>query len=84
MLLECDGVLVDLHGDGHRVAFNEAFKVDVNPHGVYAADFVASELAWAAFCSGFWLGVCQLEPSSLSRPENVWRWYCPRDAGDLL
>ncbi len=28
LLLECDGVLVDTHNDGHRVAFNRAFSVD--------------------------------------------------------
>lgn len=26
LLLECDGVVVDLHMDGHRVAFNKAFQ----------------------------------------------------------
>lgn len=27
VVLECDGVVTDLHTNGHRVAFNEAFKV---------------------------------------------------------
>jgi beta-phosphoglucomutase-like phosphatase (HAD superfamily) len=26
LLFDCDGVLVDTEPDGHRVAFNEAFK----------------------------------------------------------
>ena len=26
VLFDCDGVLVDTERDGHRVAFNEAFK----------------------------------------------------------
>ena len=25
VIIECDGVLCDVHTDGHRVAFNEAF-----------------------------------------------------------
>ena len=24
-MIECDGAVVDVHGDGHRVAFNRAF-----------------------------------------------------------
>ena len=27
ILLECDGVLIDAHREGHRVAFNRAFTV---------------------------------------------------------
>lgn len=27
LLIECDGVLLDVHKDGHRVAFNRAFQV---------------------------------------------------------
>lgn len=27
--LECDGILVDLHSDGHRVAFNNTFSVSI-------------------------------------------------------
>jgi hypothetical protein len=27
LLLECDGVVVDTHSEGHRVAFNRAFQV---------------------------------------------------------
>ena len=26
LLFDCDGVLVDTEAEGHRVAFNEAFK----------------------------------------------------------
>ena len=26
VIIECDGALVDVHGDGHRVAFNRAFR----------------------------------------------------------
>ena len=32
LLLECDGVLVDTHKDGHRVAFNSAFSVSPMPY----------------------------------------------------
>lgn len=27
LMVECDGVLVDIHKDAHRVAFNQAFEV---------------------------------------------------------
>ena len=27
ILLECDGVMIDAHREGHRVAFNRAFTV---------------------------------------------------------
>ena len=27
LMIECDGVLVDIHKDCHRVAFNKAFEV---------------------------------------------------------
>ena len=27
VVLECDGVVVDLHTDGHRISFNSAFRV---------------------------------------------------------
>lgn len=27
IIIECDGALVDAHGEGHRVAFNRAFEV---------------------------------------------------------
>ena len=27
LMIECDGVLVDIHKDCHRVAFNQAFEV---------------------------------------------------------
>ena len=27
LIVECDGVLVDIHKDAHRVAFNKAFEV---------------------------------------------------------
>ena len=29
MLLESDAAVVDLHSDGHRVAFNKAFEVSL-------------------------------------------------------
>ena len=29
VIIECDGALVDAHGEGHRVAFNRAFSVRV-------------------------------------------------------
>lgn len=35
-MVECDGVLVDIHKDAHRVAFNKAFEVTLfvwSPHG---------------------------------------------------
>lgn len=30
LMIECDGVLVDIHKDCHRVAFNKAFEVRLN------------------------------------------------------
>lgn len=30
LMIECDGVLVDIHKDCHRVAFNKAFEVHLH------------------------------------------------------
>lgn len=32
LMIECDGVLVDIHKDCHRVAFNKAFEVCLFVH----------------------------------------------------
>ena len=36
LLFDCDGVLVDTEPDGHRVAFNEAFRQKGGAHEVAA------------------------------------------------
>ena len=40
-MIECDGALVDVHGDGHRVAFNRAFQAK----GVVSAHWDHAEYA---------------------------------------
>lgn len=41
VMIECDGALVDVHGDGHRVAFNRAFQAK----GVVSAHWDHAEYA---------------------------------------
>ena len=41
VMIECDGALVDVHGDGHRVAFNRAFAAK----GVRSANWDHREYA---------------------------------------
>jgi hypothetical protein len=41
MIIECDGALIDVHGDGHRVAFNRAFAAK----GVTSATWTHAEYA---------------------------------------
>jgi len=45
VILECDGVLMDVHNEGHRVAFNKAFEVpfeNYSCHIIYAAVYTES------------------------------------------
>ena len=41
VIVECDGVMIDVQTDGHRVAFNEAFK----KMSIMSADWTPAEYA---------------------------------------
>ena len=44
LLFDCDGVLVDTEAEGHRIAFNKAFK----EKGAICAEFTASQGPYAS------------------------------------
>lgn len=50
IIIECDGALVDAHGEGHRVAFNRAFEVRLGVRPPPAVSTLPAAVAVSAGC----------------------------------